>query len=261
MKMIVWFGFVLCALSAAGKDFITEVGGKVNLECGVNDVKNQLFWYKGSEMVRNVKYMSNIPTKGSGDANSEIAKRSRIKLANLEIYDVKQTDAGEFRCVADGKTFPHTLAVVSESAPWTTAPSSSTSGENYESTCVQYETDCHTCDDVKLLGLPMHVWAALVAGGLVLVFFIIFVVIICTMVKRKKSNVLDHSEDCVFCYLDDLEYMDVFEGGRSAAESEGGRDHPPGPRVRDGPGKDELLAFISRTGMNPMCDHYICHIK
>lgn len=28
------------------------------------------------------------------------------------------------------------------------------------------------------------------------------------------------------------------EGGRSAAESEGGRDPPPGPRVRDGPGSE-----------------------
>lgn len=32
--------------------------------------------------------------------------------------------------------------------------------------------------------------------------------------------------------------MDVSEGGRSAAESEGGRDPPPGPRVRDGPGSE-----------------------
>ncbi|XP_041843171.1 uncharacterized protein LOC121641222 isoform X2 [Melanotaenia boesemani] len=113
MKMIVWFGFVLCALSAAGKDFITEVGKKVNLECGVNVVTNWLFWYKGSEMVRHVKYMSNIPARGEG--NIEIAKRSRIKLANLEISDVKETDAGEFRCEADGKTSKHTLAVVSVS--------------------------------------------------------------------------------------------------------------------------------------------------
>lgn len=43
--------------------------------------------------------------------------------------------------------------------------------------------------------------------------------------------------DWIFSHLDDLESMDVSEGGRSAAESEGGRDPPPpGPRVKDGAG-------------------------
>lgn len=44
--------------------------------------------------------------------------------------------------------------------------------------------------------------------------------------------------DWIFSHVDDLESMDVSEGGRSAAESEGGRDPPPGPRVRDGPGSE-----------------------
>lgn len=44
--------------------------------------------------------------------------------------------------------------------------------------------------------------------------------------------------DWIFSHLDDLESMDVSEGGRSAAESEGGRDPPPGPRVKDGPGSE-----------------------
>ena len=42
--------------------------------------------------------------------------------------------------------------------------------------------------------------------------------------------------DWIFSHLDDLESMEVSEGGRSAAESEGTREPPPGPRVRDGPG-------------------------
>lgn len=53
-----------------------------------------------------------------------------------------------------------------------------------------------------------------------------------------QSNVLDRAVDWIFSHLDDLESMDVSEGGRSAAESEGGRDPPPGPRVRDGPGSE-----------------------
>uniref|UniRef100_A0A3Q3X6F8 Ubiquitin carboxyl-terminal hydrolase n=1 Tax=Mola mola TaxID=94237 RepID=A0A3Q3X6F8_MOLML len=82
-----------------------------------------------------------------------------------------------------------------------------------------------------------------------------------TKALRATSNVLDRAVDWIFSHLDDLESMDVSEGGRSAAESEGGRDPPPGPRVRDGPGKYELIAFISHMGTSTMCGHYVCHIK
>lgn len=57
------------------------------------------------------------------------------------------------------------------------------------------------------------------------------------MVFISQSNVLDRAVDWIFSHLDDLESMDVSEGGRSAAESEG-REPPPGPRVRDGPGSE-----------------------
>lgn len=59
---------------------------------------------------------------------------------------------------------------------------------------------------------------------------------ICVCVSQ--SNILERAVDWIFSHLDDLESMDVSEGGRSAAESEGGRDPPPGPRVRDGPGSE-----------------------
>ncbi|XP_066565709.1 ubiquitin carboxyl-terminal hydrolase 13 isoform X2 [Amia ocellicauda] len=36
---------------------------------------------------------------------------------------------------------------------------------------------------------------------------------------------------------------------------------PTGPRVRDGPGRYELFAFISHMGTSTMCGHYVCHIK
>lgn len=51
-----------------------------------------------------------------------------------------------------------------------------------------------------------------------------------------QSNVLERAVDWIFSHLDDLESMEVSEGGRSAAESEGSREPPPGPKVRDGPG-------------------------
>uniref|UniRef100_A0A3Q3F752 Ubiquitin carboxyl-terminal hydrolase n=1 Tax=Labrus bergylta TaxID=56723 RepID=A0A3Q3F752_9LABR len=82
-----------------------------------------------------------------------------------------------------------------------------------------------------------------------------------TKALRATSNVLDRAVDWIFSHLDDLESMDVSEGGRSAAESEGGRDPPPGPRVRDGQGKYELFAFVSHMGTSTMCGHYVCHIK
>lgn len=51
-----------------------------------------------------------------------------------------------------------------------------------------------------------------------------------------QSNVLQRAVDWIFSHTDDLESMDISEGGRSAAESESAREPPPGPRVRDGPG-------------------------
>lgn len=53
-----------------------------------------------------------------------------------------------------------------------------------------------------------------------------------------QSNVLDRALDWIFSHLDDMDSMDVSEGGRSAAESEGSRDPPSGPRVKDGPGSE-----------------------
>ncbi|KAJ8278323.1 hypothetical protein GJAV_G00086380 [Gymnothorax javanicus] len=36
---------------------------------------------------------------------------------------------------------------------------------------------------------------------------------------------------------------------------------PLGPRIRDGPGRYELFAFISHMGASTMSGHYVCHIK
>uniref|UniRef100_A0A4W4FL27 Ubiquitin carboxyl-terminal hydrolase n=1 Tax=Electrophorus electricus TaxID=8005 RepID=A0A4W4FL27_ELEEL len=59
-----------------------------------------------------------------------------------------------------------------------------------------------------------------------------------TRALRATSNVLERAVDWIFSHLDDLESMEVSEGGRSEAGSEGSRDPPPGPRVRDGPGSE-----------------------
>uniref|UniRef100_A0A671T1G2 Ubiquitin carboxyl-terminal hydrolase n=1 Tax=Sinocyclocheilus anshuiensis TaxID=1608454 RepID=A0A671T1G2_9TELE len=82
-----------------------------------------------------------------------------------------------------------------------------------------------------------------------------------TRALRATNNVLERAVDWIFSHLDDLESMDVSEGGRSEGGSETSREPPPGPRVRDGPGKYELFAFISHMGTSTMCGHYVCHIK
>uniref|UniRef100_A0A672LW37 Ubiquitin carboxyl-terminal hydrolase n=1 Tax=Sinocyclocheilus grahami TaxID=75366 RepID=A0A672LW37_SINGR len=82
-----------------------------------------------------------------------------------------------------------------------------------------------------------------------------------TRALRATNNVLERAVDWIFSHLDDLESMDVSEGGRSEGGSEASREPPPGPRVRDGPGKYELFAFISHMGTSTMCGHYVCHIK
>lgn len=63
-----------------------------------------------------------------------------------------------------------------------------------------------------------------------------------------QSNVLDRALDWIFSHLDDMDSMDVSEGGRSAAESEGGRDPPSGPRVKDGPGSELSAGHIDDKG-------------
>ncbi|XP_029436237.1 ubiquitin carboxyl-terminal hydrolase 5 isoform X2 [Rhinatrema bivittatum] len=80
---------------------------------------------------------------------------------------------------------------------------------------------------------------------------------------RVTSNSLERAVDWIFSHIDDLDTeaaMDISEGGRSAAESLS-ESIPVGPKVRDGPGKYQLFAFISHMGTSTMCGHYVCHIK
>ncbi|XP_039619727.1 ubiquitin carboxyl-terminal hydrolase 5 isoform X1 [Polypterus senegalus] len=76
---------------------------------------------------------------------------------------------------------------------------------------------------------------------------------------RATNNSLDRAVDWIFSHIDDLDAMDISEG-RSAAESVS-ESVPVGPRVRDGPGRYELFAFISHMGTSTMCGHYVCHIR
>ncbi|XP_078507651.1 ubiquitin carboxyl-terminal hydrolase 5 isoform X4 [Lissotriton helveticus] len=79
---------------------------------------------------------------------------------------------------------------------------------------------------------------------------------------RATCNSLERAVDWIFSHIDDLDAeaaMDISEG-RSVAESVS-ESTPAGPKVRDGPGKYKLFAFISHMGTSTMCGHYVCHIK
>nr|XP_033781358.1 ubiquitin carboxyl-terminal hydrolase 5 isoform X1 [Geotrypetes seraphini] len=80
---------------------------------------------------------------------------------------------------------------------------------------------------------------------------------------KVTANSLERAVDWIFSHIDDLDAeaaMDISEGGRSAADSVS-ESVPVGPKVRDGPGKYHLFAFISHMGTSTMCGHYVCHIK
>lgn len=79
---------------------------------------------------------------------------------------------------------------------------------------------------------------------------------------KATSNNLERAVDWIFSHIDDLDAegaMDISEG-RSAADSVS-ESVPVGPKVRDGPGKYQLFAFVSHMGTSTMCGHYVCHIK
>lgn len=113
MKTIVWFGFVLGALSAAGEVFVTKLGKAATLECGVKAYTNSLTWSHGENLIIGYSGKSGFPRKGTID----LVGRSKVKgQTNLAISPVKEEDAGKFVCIADGRRQEHTVLVVSVSA-------------------------------------------------------------------------------------------------------------------------------------------------
>ncbi|XP_022612384.1 T-cell surface glycoprotein CD4-like [Seriola dumerili] len=122
MKIIVWLGFVLSALSAAGEVIQTRPGQSVTLDCGPSTPRGDLSWLHGNDRIFYVNSKSGFHTKGPAAVNL----RSKLKSGkDLEITGVKREDAGKFTCMAGGKSVEHTLLVVSVSA---TSPDSFQAG-------------------------------------------------------------------------------------------------------------------------------------
>ncbi|KAM8734213.1 CD4-2 molecule, tandem duplicate 1 isoform 2-T2 [Acanthopagrus schlegelii] len=107
MKTVVWFGFVLGALSAAGTVIVTRTGETATLQC--QSYMRTLEWLRESEIVfSDRKYSRKVKT--------DLTQRSIVKQSNLVISNVKPADAGSFTCKSDGRIHQQTLVVVSVSA-------------------------------------------------------------------------------------------------------------------------------------------------
>ncbi|KAF1388112.1 hypothetical protein PFLUV_G00086850 [Perca fluviatilis] len=107
MKTIVWFGFVLGALSVGGDVILTKPGQSATFKCGVETNTHSLAWNYGNDLIISFEGRG-FPRKGA-----KFRDRSRLRVTSLEISGVREDDAGEFICMADGRRYEHTLLVVS----------------------------------------------------------------------------------------------------------------------------------------------------
>uniref|UniRef100_A0A668V3K9 Ig-like domain-containing protein n=1 Tax=Oreochromis aureus TaxID=47969 RepID=A0A668V3K9_OREAU len=105
---VIIFFSVLGALSAAGEDFFAKVGQKVTLNCGVSSYVRSLQWRHINDLLHSVDQRG-FPRKGY----VELVQRSVVRQNNLEIFSVRETDAGRFTCFADGTRHNHSLVVLS----------------------------------------------------------------------------------------------------------------------------------------------------
>ncbi|GLC48552.1 hypothetical protein PLESTB_000110300 [Pleodorina starrii] len=80
------------------------------------------------------------------------------------------------------------------------------------------------------------------------------------------SGSLERAADWLFNHMDDLDAAVAKVGGggggaAAAAVGAGGAAAAGGPPLLDGPGRYELVGFISHMGSNLACGHYVAHIK
>ncbi|XP_048832924.1 ubiquitin carboxyl-terminal hydrolase 13-like isoform X1 [Brienomyrus brachyistius] len=92
---------------------------------------------------------------------------------------------------------------------------------------------------------------------------------------KATNNNLERALDWIFTHPDseedsgsasdmaDTEPNDnAFSSANAHSDSTLSPDQDPaGPRIKDGPGRYELFAFISHMGTSTMSGHYVCHIK
>ncbi|XP_036377322.1 ubiquitin carboxyl-terminal hydrolase 13 isoform X5 [Megalops cyprinoides] len=92
---------------------------------------------------------------------------------------------------------------------------------------------------------------------------------------KATNNNLERALDWIFTHPDSEEGSEAasdmadtepndnaFSSANAHSDSTLSPDQDPvGPRIKDGPGRYELFAFISHMGTSTMSGHYVCHIK
>uniref|UniRef100_A0A8B9JY33 Ubiquitin carboxyl-terminal hydrolase n=1 Tax=Astyanax mexicanus TaxID=7994 RepID=A0A8B9JY33_ASTMX len=72
---------------------------------------------------------------------------------------------------------------------------------------------------------------------------------------RATNNNLERALDWIFTHPESEEESEALDSTLSPDQELSS------PRIRDGPGRYELFAFISHMGTSTMSGHYVCHIK
>jgi len=76
----------------------------------------------------------------------------------------------------------------------------------------------------------------------------------CEKALRNTGGDVERATDWIFSHPDDDGSEDAAPANSTAAPAED-------PASQDGPGKYELMGFITHMGKSMTCGHYVCHIK
>ncbi|XP_048460258.1 ubiquitin carboxyl-terminal hydrolase 13 [Rhincodon typus] len=79
---------------------------------------------------------------------------------------------------------------------------------------------------------------------------------------KATNNNLERALDWIFTHADNEDESEtVSDIGTQSQIETNAEAEPAGPRIKDGPGRYELFAFISHVGPSTMSGHYVCHIR
>lgn len=82
--------------------------------------------------------------------------------------------------------------------------------------------------------------------------------------RQACQGNIERAGDWLFSHMDDLDSAVHSVMGAQQAAAQGGAAQVGAAgagRLLDGPGKYELVGFVSHMGSNTSCGHYVCHVK
>ncbi|XP_043558174.1 ubiquitin carboxyl-terminal hydrolase 13 isoform X1 [Chiloscyllium plagiosum] len=79
---------------------------------------------------------------------------------------------------------------------------------------------------------------------------------------KATNNNLERALDWIFTHANNEDENETASDIDTQSQIETNAEtEPVGPRIKDGPGRYELFAFISHVGPSTMSGHYVCHIR